>query len=154
MKRGPNKGLVFAGALLALGAVVAVVYFFFLSSERQAVSAVESFYTYEQENQFADSWELFHPLMQERFSKPTYIQDRPHIIMSHFGVETFTYTIEEVQKVQNWQMEADAEPIEEAYRMTVYQDFKGTYGNFTIVQHVYAAEADGEWSVLWDYSGQ
>lgn len=52
MKRGPNKGLLFAGALLALGAVVAVVYFFFLSSEQQATSAVESFYTYEQENQF------------------------------------------------------------------------------------------------------
>ncbi len=130
---------------------ILVFVFIINSPSNQAEKAVKKFYTYERNGEFAESWEMFHPLMKERFEKAEYLQDRAHVFFNHFGVNTFTFSIEDTERIRNWQLEEDAEPIDKVYRVTVYQYFQGTYGNFTIVQKVYATSLDGEWTVLWDY---
>lgn len=122
------------------------------SPEDYAVEAVDMFYTYEQDGGFSDSWAMFHPLMQEKFDKGHYLQDRAHVFMNHFGVTTFTYTLSEAVEVKNWKIEKGAEPIDVVYKVTVTQVYKGKYGKFSIVQDVYATMVDGEWKVLWDYN--
>lgn len=121
------------------------------SSSNQAEQAVEEFYSYEAKGAYADSWEMFHPFMKERFEKGEYLQDRPHVFLKHFGVNTFTFLIEEAEKIEGWQIEEDSETIDEVYKVTVSQRFEGKYGNFEIVQDVFTTNVDGEWTVLWDY---
>lgn len=128
------------------------VYFFILQTpSNQAEKAVEKFYEYEQEGAFSESWEMFHPYMKERFDKGDYLQDRPHVFFHHFGVNTFTFTLEKAELVRNWQIEEEVEPIDEVYKVTVVQYYQGLYGNFEIVQDVYATSLDGKWTILWDY---
>ncbi|TFJ94228.1 hypothetical protein [Lentibacillus salicampi] len=135
--------VVFAGAALFL--------LFHKSAEDEAADAVAAFYAYEQESDFSDSWEMFHPLMKEKFDKIDYIQDRSHVFMDHFGVTTFTYTIGETTEMKEWSIENNAEPIEVVYQVPVTQTFKGEYGNFSLMQNVYVTEIDDEWKILWDY---
>lgn len=129
-----------------------LVYFFvFQTPSNQAKKAVEKFYEYEQDGSFSESWEMFHPYMKERFEKGDYLQDRAHVFFQHFGVNSFTFTLKKAELVRNWQIEEDAEPIEEVYKVTVTQYYQGMYGNFEIVQDVYTTLLDGKWTVLWDY---
>lgn len=122
------------------------------SPEDQATEAIEAFYAFEQEGAYSYSWEMFHPLMEEKFTKVDYLQGRPHVFMNDFGVTTFDYTIEDAEEVTDWKMEGDAEPIDVVYEATVSQEFKSKYGNFTLVQEVFATETDGEWQIMWDYN--
>ncbi|WP_373893502.1 hypothetical protein ACUL41_05040 [Virgibacillus natechei] len=152
MKKGRGKGLLFVFLLVMIIAIIVTVYILRTTSpERQAETAVEAFYTFEQEGAFSDSWEMFHPLMQEKFSKAHYLENRPHVFMNHFDVTTFTYSISDAQKVNNWKMEADAEPIDVVYHVQVSQHFNSKYGNLTIVQDVYVVMWEEEWRVMWDY---
>ncbi len=112
---------------------------------------MEEFYSYEAKGAYAESWEMFHPFMKERFEKGDYLQDRPHVFLNHFGVNTFTFQIEDAEKIEGWQIEEDSETIEVVYKVTVSQRFEGRYGNFEIVQDVFTTDIDGEWTVLWDY---
>lgn len=41
----------------------------------EAKQTVHRFYQYESEGRFSESWELFHSLMKEKFSKGYYIQE-------------------------------------------------------------------------------
>ncbi|WP_010094340.1 hypothetical protein [Ornithinibacillus scapharcae] len=153
MKR--NKGsklyiLLFLSIILCL--VIYFIYSFILKSpSNQAEEAVEEFYSYEAKGAYAESWEMFHPFMKERFEKGDYLQDRPHVFLNHFGVNTFTFQIEDAEKIEGWQIEEDSETIEVVYKVTVSQRFEGRYGNFEIVQDVFTTDIDGEWTVLWDY---
>lgn len=124
------------------------------STKDMAREAVDTFYSYEQEGAFSDSWAMFHPQMKEKITKVHYLQDRPEILFSDFGVETFTYKLGKAEKVQNWAMETGAEPIDHVYKITVTQTFQGKYGNFDIEQDVYTTDEDGEWMILWDYGGR
>jgi hypothetical protein len=154
MKRNHNKKLLFSifAIILVLCLVLYFVYFYIINSpSNQAEEAVEAFYTYEQDGAFSESWEMFHPLMKEHFEKGHYLQDRVHVFFNHFDVNTFTFTIEDSELIRNWQIEEDAEPLEEVYRVLVSQYFEGKYGNFQIIQNVYVTNLDGEWKVLWDY---
>src|SRR5699024_18114 len=137
--------------LIVLVAVAVFFLLFYKSSEEQAAEAVIAFYAYEQDADFSDSWEMFHPLMKEKFDKVDYMQDRAHVFMDHFGVTTFTYTVGQVTEIKEWSMENDAEPIDIVYQVPVTQVFKGEYGNFSLVQNVFVTEVDGEWKILWDY---
>ncbi|MFS0674033.1 hypothetical protein [Ornithinibacillus sp. 179-J 7C1 HS] len=138
--------------VVMIGLIGGFVYvFIFNTPSNQAQQAVEEFYKYEQEGAFAESWDMFHPYMKERFEKGKYLEDRPHVFLNHFGVNTFTFTIDDTKQVRDWQMEEDAEPIDEVYKITVTQYFQGIYGNFEIVQDVYATLQDDEWTILWDY---
>ncbi|GEL77286.1 hypothetical protein [Tenuibacillus multivorans] len=153
MRNSRGKGfiiIVFAGLIVVL--LIFSLYRLFYSAENQATEAVHQFYSLEQDGTFSESWELFHPLMQQKFDKAYYIQDRAHVFMNHFGVSTFSYSLSDATKVSNWMMDSDTEPIDEVFHFTVYQTYKGKYGKFTIAQDVYVTEVKDEWKILWNYN--
>ncbi|ENH97854.1 hypothetical protein J416_03291 [Gracilibacillus halophilus YIM-C55.5] len=81
--------------------IVSLMIFFifqFFSSERKARNVVEQFYQYEQSGDFAQSWDLFHSYMQDKFDKSTYVQDRAHVFLDHFGVPTFEVSMGDTKK--------------------------------------------------------
>jgi hypothetical protein len=124
----------------------------FFSESKQAEETVEKFYRYEQEGDFSSSWGLFHTAMKERFSKGNYIQDRAHVFMNHFGVETFTYTLGKHEEVDTWKMSKTGPALKNVYKFLVTQTYKGKYGNFDLKQEVFAIEEKGEWKIAWDYN--
>ncbi|MFC7062438.1 hypothetical protein [Halobacillus seohaensis] len=125
---------------------------YLLSPGHQSYNVVEEFYTHEQAGDFADSWELLHPLMKERWSKGVYLQDRPHVFINHFGANTFTFTIEKDGKVNDWRMEKESSAFDVTYKFNVTQSYNGKYGKFGFFQEVYVAKDKGEWRILWDYN--
>ncbi len=137
--------------LLIAGIGTAISLFFYTSPEKRAIEAVETFYTYEQDGAYSDSWAMFHPFMQEKFPKGRYLQDRAHVFMNHFGVTTFSFIIGEAVELKNWKPEEGAESIDVVYKVPVSQIYKGKYGNFTLVQNVFVTEVDNKWKVLWNY---
>lgn len=151
MRRKKRSPVLFILPIIISIGVAAGYFYLHQSTKDIAVEAVDSFYSYEQEGAFSDSWAMFHPQMQEKFAKVDYLQDRPEMLFSDFGVETFTYTLGKATKIRDWTMEPGAEPIGIVYKVTVTQTFRGKYGNFDIEQDVYTTEEDGEWMILWDY---
>ncbi|WP_164667918.1 hypothetical protein [Virgibacillus doumboii] len=137
--------------VIVAGIGIAIYFMIHESPEEQAVETVDIFYKFEQDGDFSDSWSMFHPFMKEKFDKGHYIQDRAHVFMNHFGVTSFTYTVGESTKIQNWKMEKGAETIGVVYKVSVSQVFKGKYGNFTLTQDVFVTKVDEEWKVLWNY---
>lgn len=123
----------------------------FYSEEKQALRAVQTFYAHEQDGDFASSWEMFHPYMKEKFAKAQYIQDRAHVFLNHFGVETFDVAFEKPVKMENWSMEKGRKPLPTVYKIPVNQTYKGKYGNFSIRQPVYAVKEKDQWLILWSY---
>jgi len=155
MKRNAQKRKLVLILLIISGFIAFCLFvfsLFYTSPKTHAKETVDMFYQFEQSGNFAESWELFHPLMQEKFSKGHYVEDRAHVFMNHFDVSTFSYQLDNAEKIEGWKMEEDAEVIDEVYMIPVYQLFEGKYGNFTIMQKVYVAELDGEWRILWDYN--
>jgi hypothetical protein len=151
-KRVPAFMFPFVIVLLA-GLLLAGIISLMFSSERVAKEVVEKFYSHEADGDFADSWKLLHPFMKERFSKSAYVQDRTHVFIGHFGAETFTYTIEDGEKLEGWKMEKGRSPFETAYKYHVSQQYKGKYGKFSFQQDVYVTQnEEGEWQILWDYN--
>ena len=124
----------------------------FTSPAQQAKNAVQQFYSFEQQGEFASSWMLFHPSMKEIFKKGPYIQDRAHVFMNHFGVETFTYTLSKPEKIKNWRMSSETEALHFVYKITVIQTYQSKYGKFHIHQDVYATKENNQWYILWDYN--
>ncbi|MDQ1144244.1 hypothetical protein QE429_001071 [Bacillus sp. SORGH_AS 510] len=113
---------------------------------------VEEFYSYEQEGDFANSWALFHSSMKKKFSKGNYIQDRAHVFMNHFGVETFSYTMGELEELKDWKMSKTGPSLKNVYKVPITQTYKGKYGNFDLKQEVFVVEEKGKWTILWDYN--
>jgi hypothetical protein len=124
----------------------------FSSPEEQAENVVNRFYSYEQKGEFSSSWSLFHSAMKDKFGKGHYIQDRAHVFMNHLGVDTFSFKLNEAKKIKDWKMSKEGPPFKTGYQFTVIQTFKGKYGNFDIVQKVFAVKEKGEWKVMWDYN--
>jgi len=154
-KNGTGRGRgIFVLAIAGLFIIIFIFSFFSFSKspKDQATKAINEFYTFEQSGNFSESWEMFHPLMQQKFDKGYYIQDRAHVFMNHFGVTTFTYSLNEPSEVTNWSMEGEDEPIDQAFQFTISQSYNSKYGNFKIVQNVYVTELEGEWRILWDYN--
>lgn len=149
--RRRKKLMAIGGALIGLVVFLMVIFWMLPNADGKAQEAVATFYSLEQEGNFSESWEMFHPFMRDRFSKGHYIQDRAHVFMNHFGVETFDYALGDAEEIENWKMTKDAKPIEVAYRVPVTVTYKGKYGNFDINQDVYAVEDEDEWKILWDY---
>ena len=151
-KRQSNKLLLFViiptCSLLVL--ISSINYLF--SPSYQSKKVVEAFYTHEQVGDFADSWELLHPFMKDRWSKTQFMTDRLHVFIGHFGTETFQFTIEEDTKIKDWKMAEEVEPFDVAYKFTVIQTYKGKYGKFSFLQEVYVAKDEEEWRILWDYN--
>jgi len=152
MRKKSSKKLLF---LLLFCLTLFIIFSFlklFFSSQQSPNEVVESFYHEEQEGDFGSAWELFHPVMQERFSKNAYVTERSHIYMSHYGVSTFQYKILDEEEVQNWKMAKDQEAFQTAYRFTIELKFKSKFGTFTVLQDVYAVQHDDEWKIVWDFN--
>ncbi|MEC5423066.1 hypothetical protein QGM71_06075 [Virgibacillus sp. C22-A2] len=148
------RNMLLLGVTLAIIAAIILYLLDHTSPERKAREAVERFYAFEKNGAFSESWAMFHPFMQKKFSKVNYLQDRVHVFMNHFEVTSFSYTTGEAVEIKNWRMEENLEPIDVAYKVPVSQVFKGKFGNFTIVQDVYVTMLEDEWKVLWDYGGR
>ncbi|ALX50277.1 hypothetical protein [Lentibacillus amyloliquefaciens] len=139
-------------AILVLAIIGAFIFMLIhQSADDEATEAVTEFYSYEQEADFSASWEMFHPIMKEKFDKIDYLQDRAHVFLNHFGVETFSFTVGEATEIEDWTIENDAEVIDTVYQVPVSLGFKGKYGNFSLVQNTFATKVKGEWKILWDY---
>ncbi|KAB7707641.1 hypothetical protein F9802_06300 [Bacillus aerolatus] len=121
------------------------------SPGEEAQEAVDEFYQFEQEGDFTNSWKLFHPYMKEKFTKGAYIQDRAHVFMNHFGVETFSYTLGEPEELETWKPSKEAPVLRWVYKVPVVQVYKGKYGNFSLQQEVFVVQEKDEWLILWDY---
>ena len=126
--------------------------FYFFSPGVQTKNIVNDFYTFEQEADFSDSWELLHPYMQDRWTKSEYVKDRIHVFIGHFGTETFNFTVEKDKKITGWKMSKDLPAVGAVYKYNVIQTYKGKYGKFQFSQAVYVAKDKGEWKILWDYN--
>ncbi|MEH7235287.1 hypothetical protein [Bacillus sp. JJ1562] len=140
--------LVSAGVILIF---ILILSLFRSSPEEEAKELVQSFYKYEQDADFGSSWELFHPLLQERFKKADYIQQRNHVFVGHFGTDTFKYTVEDVEKLKSWQMTKNTPIFHDVYKVPITQTYKSTYGTFTIHQDVFVVQESGDWTILWSY---
>ncbi|MDT8860401.1 hypothetical protein N0O92_09155 [Alkalihalobacillus sp. MEB130] len=147
-KKGPSK------LTFVIPAVVIIVMLFFLliPSESQKVqNVIESFYTYEQEARFSLAYDLFHPKMQETYSRANYIENRGRFI----GVEGFPFSLSKPEKVSDWSMTEGVEPLDSVYKVTVTKEIRDSQnGNYRMEQDVYVAEEleTGEWKVLWDFN--
>ncbi|WP_099354523.1 hypothetical protein [Fredinandcohnia onubensis] len=140
--------------LVSVGAILIVfllISLFRSSPEEDAKEIVHSFYTFEQDADFGSSWELFHPLMQERFEKADYIQQRNHVFVGHFGTDTFKFTVEDVEHLKSWQMAKNTTTFHDVYKVPITQTYKSTYGTFTIQQDIFVVNEDGDWTILWSY---
>lgn len=157
LRRRRGNGLIIK--LLTAVVVVGLIILLFLSvrgmlkatNEEEAVQIVEQFYDFEQEGDFGSSWELFHSLMKERYKKSDYVQTRAHVFMQHFGTNTFQYEMGEPERKFDVQLVEGTEALKEVYLITVTQIYHSSFGNFKIVQPVYAAEESGDWRVLWSF---
>ncbi|MBE4907206.1 hypothetical protein IMZ08_03925 [Bacillus luteolus] len=125
--------------------------YFKSSPETAAEKTVSSFYQHEQNNDFASSWELFHPQMKTIFTKSDYIRYRNHIFVDQLGAKTFDYSVGEAKVLSNWKMTEQAESLSEVYEVPVTQKYKSTFGNFTHQQNIYVVKNEGEWRILWSY---
>jgi hypothetical protein len=118
----------------------------------QALATVEKFYRYEQTGNFSDSWELFHPFMKQKFTKASFIQDRAHVFIGHFGAETFKFDISDPTEVKGWKAASGTKPYKKAYRFDVKQIYSGRYGKFNFIQEVYVVRYKEKWVIIWDYN--
>ncbi|WP_413306775.1 hypothetical protein AA0X95_06380 [Bacillus sp. 1P10SD] len=153
-KKSASTKRLLRGILVLAGvfAVFLIIRSVFISSTNEAKDVVDEFYGYEQEGDFANSWALFHSSMKKKFSKGNYIQDRAHVFMNHFGVETFSYTIGELEELKDWKMSKADPSLKNVYKVPVTQTYKGKYGNFDLKQEVFVTEEKGKWRILWDYN--
>jgi hypothetical protein len=142
---------------LAIICIVGIALFFLISSSLFSSThknIVEKFYKYEQRKEFTSSYALFHPLMQEKFSREWYFTQRNHIFFDHFEVETFQFNIGKSKKLKEWRMFEDTKPLKNVYKYPVTLTFNSKkFGNFTLQQDVYITkeETDGDWKILWSY---
>ncbi|PLT35767.1 hypothetical protein [Bacillus sp. V5-8f] len=132
--------------------IVSYLFFFMFSPSHKTKTVVDEFYSYEQEGNFGKSWNLLHPYMKEKWPKSTYINDRSHVFLGHFGSETFEYSIQEVEKMNGWRMSKDLPTFKKTYKFEVIQNYNGTYGKFSFLQYVYVVNNKGNYEIVWDYN--
>lgn len=151
-RRSSNKFPVIIIVCIVLLFVILMINLLTGIGEREPKDVVKAFYHNEQEGDFGSSWELFHPVMQKRFSKNGYVTERSHLYMSHYGVDTFSFELGDKEKVKNWKMSKDTKKFPEAHRFEVKQTFKSKFGTFTVVQDTYVVKDEKEWKIVWDYN--
>ncbi|WHZ02420.1 hypothetical protein QNH48_26335 [Neobacillus sp. YX16] len=153
-----RKSMPVTGLVMGMVLLVCILTVFMLikgawfSPDKEAVAVVEEFYRFEQEGEFSSSWSLFHSTMKEKFSKGSYIQDRAHVFMNHFGVETFDFTVSEPEEIDQWKMSKTGPAMKNVYKILVTQTYKGKYGNFDLEQEVIIVKEKEEWKIVWDYN--
>ncbi|RXJ01662.1 hypothetical protein DS745_09275 [Anaerobacillus alkaliphilus] len=151
MKQGASKIIFFVLAIVIVLLLFLVGKTLFGPSQSDIV---KSFYKYEQKMDFTHSYDLFHPLMQDKFSREWYFRQRYHVFFEHFEVDTFQFTVGKGKKLSEWQMSEDSLLLENVYMFTVTKSYNSKrYGNFSLIQDVFVAKDDetGKWKVLWSY---
>ncbi len=113
---------------------------------------IQSFYEYEQEGDFGDSWKLFHSEMKKRFKKSDYIQTKNHVFLGHMGVNTFDVKIGELKELDQWTFKGDGPTLKDVWSAPITMTFNSQFGLMTINQTCYVALEEGNWKVLWDYN--
>lgn len=113
---------------------------------------VAQFYQYEKVGDFGSSWELFHPLMKEKFSKNDYIQRRANTFMQDFGVETFDFTMGEAIAESSWKMSPLSPVLTDVTRIPVTLLYRSKFGDLKIQQDVYIAKEKDQYRILWPFS--
>ncbi len=127
MRRKHSGRIVVAIPVFVLTAILLINILFALP-DQHAINAVDLFYSYEQQGEFSSSWGMFHPWMKQKFSNGHYIQDRAHVFMNHFGVETFSYSLSEPEELKNWKPLKDGPSFKKIYKVTVTQTLKANMG--------------------------
>ncbi|WP_273124309.1 hypothetical protein [Bacillus weihaiensis] len=150
-RRSNNIGPILMVIVVMILLVIIVFQFIPSLGEKEPKEIVEMFYEYEQAGDFGSAWELFHPAMQERFSKNAYVTERSHIYMSHYGVTTFDFELNGEDEVKAFKMADKTEEYPFAYRTEVTQSFKSKFGIFKVEQEVYAVEHEGVWKIMWRF---
>ena len=120
--------------------------------EGAEIKVVKEFYEYEQEQEFWHSYELFHPYMQEFFSRSGYIDQRGHIFVDHFDVDSYELEVGKSRKLNEWQMSEEHELLFNVYEIPVTKTYQSQFGEFSLLQNVYAVKEDGDWHVLWNFN--
>ncbi|MBU8906499.1 hypothetical protein [Desertibacillus haloalkaliphilus] len=148
-RKQPNPKIIAVGALVLL---LVVIISACTMMHQPETKVVKKFYTYEQNREFWHSYDLFHSQMKERFSRDGYVQDRDHIFVEHFGVSTYDLEIGSSNKLSEWQMSENHEPLAPVYQVPVTKTYNSSYGVFSIHQDVFVAKEDNEWRLLWSYN--
>ena len=125
-----------------------IILFFIGSPKSQAKNVVEEFYSYEQDGDFASSWNLLHSEIQARFSEDQYIERRSNLFLE-LGISTFQYDLDNIDVVKNWTTSSVNLSFQEIYKVPVRQIFQSEFGVLTLEQDLYVAEENGEWRILW-----
>ncbi len=152
MKRGNSK----SASIIVLG-VIGVLLLVLVGSRLFGPSQsdiVTKFYKYEQRMDFTHSYDLFHPFMQDKFSREWYFRQRYHVFFEHFEVDTFQFNVGKRKKLSEWQMSVDSPLLKDVYMFTVTKMYNSNrFGNFSMIQEVYVAkdEESGNWKILWSY---
>ncbi|KGA98043.1 hypothetical protein AJ85_16415 [Alkalihalobacillus alcalophilus ATCC 27647 = CGMCC 1.3604] len=136
---------------LILVFLILILFIFLLSPSeaKQAKRVVDTFYQYEQDAQFSSSWQLLHSSVQEQFSQSSYIQDRAHVFMGHFGSETFDYSLNSPKKISNYSLTNHPEETVNGYKIEVEQNYDSKYGLLKITQTVIVLKENNTWKLLW-----
>ncbi len=141
--------------LILIGlAIVLLVFSFaklFQTDGRKAEHVVKEFYKHEQLQQHSQAWELLHPIVQDKFPKTNFIQDRNHVFFGHFGAEAYSFHIKNSGKKKNWRAVKDGDVLHNAHHFTVEKEYRGKYGHFYFIQEVYVVKEEGEWMIVWDF---
>lgn len=135
--------------IILLGFLIwSISYLFNQSAPRDIV---EEFYISEQEGDFGSAWDLFHPVMKERFTKNAFVTERSHIYMGHYGVSSFSFKVLDSKKMKKRKMAKEGPEFQNPHRITVEQTIKSKFGTFTIKQYIYVVKDKEEWKIIWEY---
>ncbi|MCA1055282.1 hypothetical protein LCM10_09830 [Rossellomorea aquimaris] len=143
--------------LLLIGMVGVTLLFLFVSvlgSDRgePPEQVIEAFYTYEQNGDFGNSWELFHSEMKKKFGKSTYIQTKNHVFLGHMGVDTFKVKVGEVEEVKKFTFSKGGLAFKDVRSAQVEMMYDSQFGKLTITQICYVTREKDEWKILWNYN--
>ena len=154
MRRRRNSPL----PVIVAGLIIIIILAFVLRSCAEGSSpptspedVIKQFYKYEQDADFGNAWELFHPEMKKRFNKSSYIQTKNHVFLGHMGVETFDVEIGKMEKLEEWKMSKDGPVFKSVTAAPITMTYNSQFGVLEISQMCYAVLEKGEWKVVWDY---
>jgi hypothetical protein len=140
----------------AIASILIVVALFMIVGESREPDTpeevIKEFYQFEQSGDFGNAWELFHPEMQNKFPKSSYIQTKNHVFMGHMGVDEFEVEVGKIEKLEKFTFNEEGLTFKNVRKAEVALFFDSQFGELTISQTCYVALEEGEWKILWDYS--
>ncbi|WP_044338370.1 DUF4878 domain-containing protein [Rossellomorea aquimaris] len=140
----------------AIASILIVVALFMMVGESREPDTpeevIKEFYRFEQSGDFGNAWELFHPEMQNKFPKSSYIQTKNHVFMGHMGVDEFEVEVGKIEKLEKFTFNEEGLTFKNVRKAEVDLFFDSQFGELTISQICYVALEEGEWKILWDYS--